>query len=158
MRANRKRCGQSQAPACFSARSPITGNLNICPWYAFNTKTSQMTNPARPMIGHSSNVNQPKMGTCTRMFSAMDSANHARAKKRHWNAWNRTKRLRLNGSKTKNIIAGIIVTYANAPATLSDKPPAEDGAACVATPAARPQAGQNATLHSSAFHKQNKMP
>src|ERR1700722_15735023 len=84
----------------------------------------------------------------------IQSTVQATAKNRHWKAWKRTKRFLLNGSTTRNTIAGIMVTRASAPATLSASPPPV-GTAATAPPAHFgqpapsgiwvPQVGQNAT-------------
>src|SRR5271169_6623730 len=86
----------------------------------------------------------------------IQSTVQATAKKRHWKAWKRTKRFLLNGSSTRNTIAGMIVTYARAPATLSVSPAAGDVTGFTLWPPAHfgqvppsticvPQVGQKAT-------------
>jgi hypothetical protein len=49
------------------------------------------------------------------------------ASARHWNEWKRMKEFLLYGSSTRNTIAGMIVIYASAPATLSLNPLAAAG-------------------------------
>src|SRR6185437_6026016 len=61
-------------------------------------------------------------------------ANRATLKKMHWNAWKRIKLLRLYGAIARKMIAGMKVTYASIPATLSAMPPAAAGAAATAAP------------------------
>jgi hypothetical protein len=50
------------------------------------------------------------------------NAHHATAKKMHWKEWKRMNRFLLWGSSTRNRIAGMMVTYASAPAMLSESP------------------------------------
>lgn len=49
-------------PACFSARSPITGSLNISPWFAFSSRMIQITRPANPTSGQIRIVRNPRNG------------------------------------------------------------------------------------------------
>src|SRR5581483_9476925 len=66
----------------------------------------------------------------------------ATVKNRHWNEWKRIKRFLLYGASTRKMMAGINVTYASMPATLSVKPAAGTAAAAGPPETRLAQAGQ----------------
>src|SRR5579883_529751 len=104
---------QNYTPACFAAKSPITGSLKYSPLLAFRIANSQAIKNATPIPRSTSTNSRPTKGikcrTICSTVAATHTATHATCSAMHWIAWNRTSRILLYGSITRKMIAGIIV-------------------------------------------------
>ena len=104
-----------QEPACFSAKSPITGSLKRSLLYALKTnkiqsrkipsRTTQKSIPIMPQAP----IPPPTTRIPNRMLIANQMTKQAMQKKSAWKEWKRTNERRLNGSiSRKTMLMGNI--------------------------------------------------